>query len=79
MIEQAKLTYSPLEKAFENKKKRFRLTKITFSFLNFETRRKSAKPKLTEENFSKELENNEIKNEWDEIKKLEGKIDRNGQ
>ena len=79
MIEQAKLTYSPLEKAFENKKKRFRLTKITFSFLNFETRRKSAKPKLTEGNFLKELGNNEIKNESDETKKLKDKIDRNDQ
>ena len=35
------------------------------------------KPKLIDEKFPKELENYEIKNEWDEIKRLEEGINRN--
>ena len=35
------------------------------------------KPKLIDETFPKELENYEIKNEWDEIKRLEERINSN--
>ena len=78
MIQQAKLTYSPLGKAFEKQIKTIKNQRKkqveTLKALKSEENKQYIK--LIDTFFPKDIRTNEIKNEIDEIRKKEGKIKR---
>ena len=70
VIEQVKFTYSPLGKAFEKQTKQLEALEVLDPG-------KSQKLNSIERLFSKEMRNDKIKNQIEEIKKSEGKYKQN--
>ena len=78
MIEQTKFTYFPLEKPLEKQTKIIedQIRKQIEASKFLKPAKHQQEQKSMEASFPKELENNEVKNELNDFKKLEEKVDR---